>query len=437
MKKVNKGYKVVSFRALTGEHHSLLVDEAGFPDWWSTRWAIEKLREKGQASTTITSKLRAVQLLYTAIPKASELTDRLAAGHWLTPSEADHLLEQMAYPAPKITAIQTSSNLGNDIEIQKQTERKKIVSLESVRSKLKTTAKQTVGTETKKLRMLFIREYLSWRAKQHMLQMRGARKIQIADEINELDEYLKQRTNSSNGKNSIQDIDKGLSDEQFQVLKEAIEPSSKRNVWINRKFLRLRNQLIIELMLNCGTRRGAILGINMQDIDEKRGRIRILRRPDDPADPREIQTGDKRTEYLITMGYKLLSLLKDYSIQRHKVIARTKSKTQYLIVSESGQPIEQSTINYTVNLLRDIEELVDIHPHFLRHVWACNYVASRVKENCDINMIEDELRTLGGWSKGSDMPARYTQYYRDKSSSEASLRLQAKTVPMKAKAPKK
>ena len=53
MKNVNKSYKVVVFKGQSGEHHALLVDEAGFPDWWSARWVVEKLRQIGQASSTV------------------------------------------------------------------------------------------------------------------------------------------------------------------------------------------------------------------------------------------------------------------------------------------------------------------------------------------------------------------------------------------------
>lgn len=430
MKYVNNSLRVVSFRGVTGEHHALLVDESGLPDWWSTYWILDKIRKAGQTSNTIEGKLRAVQMLYLALPQASDLSARLEEGEWITDAEADHLLEQMAYPAQKIVSFD-----GKRDQSQPISPRKKAISLESVRSKLKTSQQKTVSSETKAHRLLFIREYLSWRAKHHVLQMRGAQKAALTKKIDDIDNYIESRTTQTRS-GSVHGIAKGLTDVQAQVLREVINPASSRNVWKSNTFIRSRNQLIIELMLCCGTRRGGVLGIQSGDIDAMTGRISMLRRPDDPADSRVRQTGNKRTEYLIPINHGLLTILKTYEVQRHKIMVKSKSKTPYLIVSETGQPLEQSSVNYVVSSLRVIPELDGIHPHLLRHAWASNYVEARVANGDDIDSIEGELRTLGGWSKKSEMPGHYTSHYRDQRSFEASLSLQSTSVPLKTKGQK-
>lgn len=433
MQPVNTSLRVVSFKGITGEHHALLVDAAGLPDWWSTCWVVDKLRKAGQASNTIEAKLRAVQMLYMAVPQASDLSARLAKGQWLTAGEADHLLEQMAYPAQQIASF----NGGSDQPQPQQNipPRKKVVSLESARSKLKTSRQKTVNSQTKTLRLLFIREFLSWRANQHVLQMRGEKKAVLAKEIDDIDNYLESRTATTRS-GSAHGSAKGLTDVQAQLLHEVIEPGSPRNVWKESSFIRSRNQLIVELCLLCGTRRGAVLGIQAADIDAMTGRITMQRRPDDRADSRVRQTGNKRIDYLIPIGHGLLTILKTYEVQRHKVMVKSKSRTPYLIVAETGQPLEQSSINYVVRSLRAIPELAGIHPHLLRHAWASNYVAARVANGEDVETIEADLRTLGGWSIRSEMPSHYTRHYREQRSFEASLRLQSGSIPLKTKRPK-
>ena len=433
MNSVNNSLRIVCFKGVTGEHHALLVDAGGLPDWWSTSWIVDNLRKVGQASNTIEAKLRAVQMLYMALPQTGDLTARLAKGQWLTAGEADHLLEQMAYPAQQITSFNGESDQAQPQ--QNIPPRKKLVSLESARSKLKTSQQETVSSQTKAQRLLFIREYLSWRANQHVLQMRGEKKAALAKEVDDFDNYLESRTATTRS-GSAHGSAKGLTDNQAQVLREVIDPGSPRNVWKLHKFIRSRNQLLIELMLCCGTRRGAVLGIQAGDIDAMTGRISMLRRPDDPADSRGRQTGNKRTDYLIPIGHDLLTILKTYEVQRHKIMVKTKSRTPYLIVSETGQPLEQSSINYVVRSLRAIPELAGIHPHLLRHAWASNYVAARVANGDDIDSIEAELRTLGGWSNKSDMPGHYTRHYREQRSFEASLSMQSTSVPLKTKRPK-
>ncbi len=102
-----------------------------------------------------------------------------------------------------------------------------------------------------------------------------------------------------------------------------------------------------------------------------------------------------------------------------------------MIVSEDGNPLEQSSVNYIFRSLRKVSQLPNIHPHLLRHSWASNHARRRYAEGASIDEIEKELRTLGGWSLLSNMPAYYTRQFADEHSYESSLRLQNKATPIR------
>jgi len=415
--------RVIDTVLKSGERHSVLVDEHGLPDWWSSMWVIEKLRPQGGAANTISTKLRAVMLLCRALPQAQDLTSRLAGGKWLSVPEIDHLIEQMGLPADSITALNVTEGDVNRTVIR----RSRVVSLENLRSKIRIQQQQMVSPRTKALRLQIIREYLWWRINAHILRSRGQTKISLTILRNEIDTYIESKSTNIRNASGIGEP-KGLSEIQQSELIEVIQPNSPLNPWKNDPFIRSRNQLLVELFLACGPRRGAILGIKVPDIDTHVGRISVLRRPDDLEDPRTVQTGNKRGDYKLPLGDRLFRLLREYLVLRHK---KVKGRHQYLIVSEGGNPLEQSSVNYIFRSLRRVPPLANLHPHLLRHTWASNHARRRYAEGTSIDEIEKELRTLGGWSERSKMPAYYTRQFADEHSYESSLRLQNKATPIR------
>ena len=406
-----------------GERHSVLIDDYGLPDWWSSMWVIEKLRPQGGAANTISTKLRAVLLLYRALPRVQDLTIRLVSGEWLSVPEIDYLIEQMDSPAELIKPFNYQENdVGPTVK-----KRSRVVSLESFRSKLHTQQQQTVTSRTKTLRLQFIREYIWWRINAQILRSRGQTKISLTILRDEIDAYIESKTTNIRGASGIAEP-KGLTEIQQAKLIGAIQRNSPLNPWKNDQFIRIRNQLLVELFLACGPRRGAVLGIKVSDIDSHTGRVSVLRPPDDPENPRKVETGNKRGDYKLPLGDRLLWLLREYQVQRHK---KVKGRHQFLIVSEDGNPLEQSSVNYIFRSLREIPQLANLHPHLLRHTWASNHARRRYAEGTSIYEIEKELRTLGGWSERSKMPAYYTRQFADEQSYESSLRLQNKATSIR------
>jgi site-specific recombinase XerD len=394
------------------------------PDYWANRWAVEDLRTRGQAANSISTKLRAVALLYKALPVASDLTSRLARGEWLMVAELDHLLKQLGRRAEVVRAY------GDEVATLAPRRERKVVSLEKMRSKLKARDDDKfVDINTKFLRTLFIREYLTWRANQQIVSLRGANKAALSQAVAQVDAYIDDHTGKIDNDPRFS-CPKGLDMAQQDVLLEAIKPESPSNPWKSNRFIRVRNQLIVQLMLATGPRRGGVLGILTTDFDSLTGRLKIVRRKDDPHDPRPVQTGNKKGDSLISLDYGLIKILKAYLFLRHKLLVRKKRQTSYLIISSDGDALEQSSLNYIVRSLRSIPSLEDIYPHLLRHTWASNFVKLAVERGDDIDTIQEDLRWLGGWSKRSDMPSHYTSAYRHQSAEKRSLELQEKQVPL-------
>ncbi len=175
---------------------------------------------------------------------------------------------------------------------------------------------------------------------------------------------------------------KGVSARQNALLVSLIEPGSPNNPFV--VYVQVRNLLAIELMRLLGKRRGEALGIRVGDINLSKRQIDIIRRADDPADPRQHQPRTKTLEHTIAVGEGLAQIIDRYLEIRREVPGA--KKHPYLLVTHKagptqGQPMTTAALYGVFRTLGRAEPaLRGLHPHLLRHFQSDELAASQQSE---------------------------------------------------------
>ncbi|WP_374762262.1 tyrosine-type recombinase/integrase [Massilia scottii] len=103
-------------------------------------------------------------------------------------------------------------------------------------------------------------------------------------------------------------------------------PTSPDNPW-HGNFARERNFLLIQWLEALGIRRGELLGIRISDIDFRNNTVQILRRADDPSDPRRYQPNAKTLDRVLPLSDGLVQMTQNYIINiRRGKKARSSSR---------------------------------------------------------------------------------------------------------------
>ena len=219
----------------------------------------------------------------------------------------------------------------------------------------------------------------------------------------------------------------GMSKSDVVRLLGVIEPSSSLNPWASGDSdaavaLRARNQLIVQLMLAHGARRGDLLKACTADVKTHGAEpsLWIRRRPDDPNDPRKWEPNAKTCERILPLDPSLTRLVNDYIDKYRKKIPGNKKTPYLLLATDSGQPLATRSLNDIFEALKPL--FPGIHPHLLRHTHN-----DRLREACRQMGLSDADATehamyLNGWL--GDNSGTYTQRSRREAAQKLSRKVQ-------------
>lgn len=203
-------------------------------------------------------------------------------------------------------------------------------------------------------------------------------------------------------------------DKYFELL-ELINPSSEMNPF----FSKIRNSLIVKLLIETGIRRGAVAKLKISDIfNDKQPRIRITRTPDDVTDPRRNKAAQKTKAHVSPVSKELAKALEYYISNVRSCVPNTEAH-EFVFVSEKnsrdslGKPLSLGSINAIFKKLSVVLD-VEITPHTLRHKWNEIFdedIDSLAKElNLDTQAKEDIRKYAMGWSAKSTMADVYNNF---------------------------
>lgn len=397
--------------------------EAGSPFFLTTVYTISILRSSGKASATLEANLRAIMHLYAwASLIGINLEQRFADQELLSLVEIESLVN-----ATGIRYDQLRKEIGTPSEGSKTQNKRNVFNLEKYRKSTDNKI-STVASKTKLVRILYIRDYLDWLTLQQMQKGAFQSKKQSQYKVSRIQmrELIEARLPQVGSRN-IEGGREGIPSEVERRLRDVINPDSVENPWQN-PHIRIRNQLLILMMLVLGVRVGELLSIRISDIDLNANTLLVRRTPDDVDDPRLYEPNTKTRDRRLPFEEDLSLLIEEYILQVRRKVLDVKSHDFLFVAMRTGAPLSLGSVTKSFTQLR--EKFLDLpsslSSHVMRHTWN-----ERFSELMDKNNISDaeekKMRSyLMGWSEFSGMASTYTKRHIRKKANEASLALQKK-----------
>jgi integrase len=165
-----------------------------------------------------------------------------------------------------------------------------------------------------------------------------------------------------------------------------------------------RDTAIVRLFLDCGMRRGELVGVEIEDVDLRLQEI-LLRRT----------KGSKPR--IVPFGGKTALALRKYLRARDKHKGATTTQRLFLSTRSHGAEDWHMTGNGVWEMVArrcEAAGLGHVHPHMFRHTWANDMLASGANEG--------DLERLAGWSSPL-MVRRYGRSVADRRARDISRRL--------------
>ena len=363
-----------------------------------------KMRGRGLEVKTIESGVRAVQLLYDVLCEGEvSLIERAEANEILRQSEVDALAERCKI---KLSAV---AKMAHGVAPLARARLKK--------GKFAISKQDAVKPKTALIRLFYITEFLSTFADYAVLQGIPTNKA----EFREASALTLRVLKASKPVKRNTDGPKGLSREAESRLFEVTHPDFMGNPW-RRAFLRHRNHLILTLLFGLGIRKGELLAVKVKDINFRKGRLFIAKRPDDEEDNRARQAKSKTIARDLPLTDEMVRLLQHYV---HEVRPLTKQAKfhPFLIVADTGDPLALNSVDFMFSSIRkSYPEFIELHAHLLRH--TINERLAKMFEHLEPAVLIQIQNYLMGWTKTSEMSAVYTKGYVEEKAKGALLALQ-------------
>jgi len=407
----------------SGERLPILIEkESGMPDYWSTLFVITHSRANNLSPNTIEQILRHLIILKIYLKyfhsEVIDLEQRFKKGLLLHTYEIESLCDICKMRLEDLNKMCISTNYQSK-------EKNPVTFFEAVRSSNSREPFKSVNEESTANRIRTIRDYLVWLSTIYLsrLNERDIRFQLLKDSIDSVKSTLTARIPNISH-NTFVDAPKGLSKEAIEQVFNIIKRNSEDNPWKN-IYTQVRNELLILWIYQFGLRRSEVLNLKISDIDFRSITCVILRRPNDPSDPRKNQPRVKTGERKLDIPKKLLSLTQDYILNYRTHLPESKKHEYLFVAAKSGKPMSLDTLNKVFSQLKSaLPNLTEkLTPHILRHTWNDNFSALMDKNDYPEEKEKQMRSYLMGWSKTSHSAAVYTQRHIQKKANEAILDL--------------
>ncbi len=412
-------YFVKTVKFESGERYPLLIEKkSGVPDYWVTLFATKTIRNKSNAVTTIELALRhlLIMKLYFENQKVCiDLEKRVSEGKLLAEYEITHLAMLCKMQATSIR--KWLEEYGAD-------QNSLPTSREKVRSSLPISQYGRVDSQTAAHRMRTILKYIIWYANRHIsvLNYNDPIKRELEKSRDYFKDLFTELIPKAYAKNSLNGP-QGLDENAQSRLNEIINRNSNRNPWKS-DFARMRNEVIVRMLITFGSRGGELLGIKLEDISVSKSELTIVRRQDDPDETRTDAPVQKTRSRRIPIPDALLELIKVY-IFDFRSKTRNAHRHKYLFVAaNTGEPLSKPALQKIFNDLKASDPaLSNLTPHILRHTWNDNFSVLMDAKGEDEEAEKMMRSYLMGWKPTSDTAATYTRRYVRKKANNAILEL--------------
>lgn len=218
-----------------------------------------------------------------------------------------------------------------------------------------------------------------------------------------------------------QGIDKSLIGQIISITRT----QSVSNPWIKRD--RLRNQLIIDLLINLGIRAGELLKIELTDLklNGSNASLVIKRSENDTEDPRRYEPRVKTFGRILEISPHLADQIIQFLKERRTVPNSKKNKFLF-IANTDGTPLSYAGLNALIKKIRlnDPEDSRPVTAHTFRRTWNDIF-----RENAEESGLHEELITqtqnyLQGRMANSQEAYKYASKHIEKTARIAHLKYQ-------------
>ena len=401
-----------------GERFPILIRPAdGQPLFHPTVYTIALLRGRGVASNTLLASLRSILHLYVwAATEKLDLEGRLRSSRLLTVPEIESLTRAMRQPLRAL--------LDEQVDEQNGSAMRGIASLERFRKRSPDDRGSQVGLSTTGVRLRYVCAYLDWFTLDQLSTIKECDHTAHESARKRMLDAIAARIPISHVRPG-EDARQGLVPETLTQLLSVIDRSSAENPWKDDD-LRLRNQLLIMMLLQLGIRRGEALGIRIEHIDLRQNSLLIVRAADDPEDPRKYQPNTKTRDRKLPLSDDLADMLQHYITRVRNKIEGARFHSFLFVAHDTGRPMSLPAFGKVFHTLRErVADLPDnLCGHMLRHTWNDRFSALMDSHGAS-EENEKKLRSyLMGWSESSETAARYTRRYTKRRATELSIEMQ-------------
>lgn len=343
-----------------------------------------------------------------------DLEARFARGEFLTPREIQRFARAAKVSFKDLSAAPPLKSPP-----------RKITSTDNVEQFRAPSARSESGVkpETSSFKIWLFRQYVDWLADDTARSpasqsYRTARATEKQAMLAAFDAQITKFSGTTSGPRE------GITEAEQSLLLEVIQPGSGSNPWVH-PFVQVRNQLLIELLLDEGIRKGESLKQRINNINFTDNTIDISRRPDDPSDPRVREPNVKRAGRVLPMGDHLSNLLSDYIVNWRSKLKNARSH-DILFVNKDGEPLSGESVQKMFSVLRRRHPQLpkDLAAHLLRHTWNDNFTITMDKNRVSAEHEMRDRSYLMGWKPSSTTAARYTARSRRMIATKHSLQTQ-------------
>ena len=384
-----------------GERRSLLVDERGDLDFWSTLYVTVELRQD-QKQTSIKKELYNIKLIRN--------WERLHGRSLL-----DEFRKQKFLDKETIVSIKRYCGLSAKKIANKE---KKIVKFSRLANS--PTTLDTVDKNYQYQRMLSINNYLKFCAWELCKFKTNAASLRNDIEIM----YKNIKAHYPKGLSNVSKVTHAEA-EDFQAFLKVAHPESRLNPFTNYE-LKLRNYLLIQVLYWTGCRPSEALALTLDDVnhDVEEPALKFVRRHDDINDPRKLQPTLKTQEREIPIPPIIYDDLEYYIRSIRPTFTLSKSHP-YIFVSHKGQTAGSAMTDKAFSEAV-IPKLKAVDPRFenIQRRGFRVYFNERLSERIDSYNEEIHGKIIDAENKGNSQEAALLKRKLIKEADEIDTRMQ-------------
>lgn len=419
---MTNGLRIVRTRLSNGEVVPQLIDALGCPSFYPTVWSMAVLRRRSAA--TMEQGLRGAMMLHRfCITRSIDLTNRIAtsAGTILTPSELLDLVDRAMRPAEDLTSPVPAKQRAPSPN-----------SARLFRAMPAPASIRVVRNGTARIRLHYLTAYLRWRGENQLPRIQDrelAREYRF--NLDAVLGHLHAALPTGKAGGTVE----SLTPDQMALALAVTDPAHPDNPWMD-CFVRARNFLIVRWLLATGMRRGELLGLQLRDFDRRLMALRIVRRQDNPADPRRRPPNQKTLSRINPLSEDMTKIGEAYLDRRKELLKAAGRKDRgFLVVASDGAPLSDSSVTEIFVDIRNAHPGVGpLTAHVLRHQWNEEFSRTADAKGLDPDAEARERRELMGWSARSAMPAHYLRRKTRADAAKTSLETQKRLMDLGRKA---